>query len=119
MYVIQVDAGHRLLDITTSGFWELPEAASYADELRVYARQLRQSSGRLRAIVNALDSPVQSAAVMAVISEVWNDVLTDKNDRVALMVESSLAKLQAKRLFTSDNWQAFLSPTAAKTWLSV
>lgn len=106
-----------VLHVQTSGFWTVEDANAYMTELRERAESLRRSQGYAMVVVDGRDSAVQSAEVMARVANIQEVLIAAPRDRAAYVVESSLAKMQAQRLSTTDQLKVFISPDAARTWV--
>ena len=87
----------------------------YADLAVVIARS-RADWGDLRHIIDIVGQPIASAEVMAEFAKMPR-YTAGETDRLAIVVESSLAKMQANRGLFSDKEKAFISAEAAMTWL--
>lgn len=106
-----------ILLVETSGFWSLEEADQYLAELEERVRGLRRRQGYALVLVDGRDSAVQSAGVMERVARIQSILIEHPRDRAAYIVETSLAKLQAQRLSTTEQLKVFVSPTAARTWV--
>lgn len=106
-----------LLYVETSGFWTDEDADDYVAQLDAQVRALRRTQGYALVLVDGRESAVQSASVMARVANIESILVATERDRAAYVVASSLAKVQAKRLATSQQLKVFVSPDAARTWI--
>lgn len=117
MYRFSYDARSGLLSCRVEGFWTLDVATGYWRDLKNHVDRCRQDFGRLIYLIDAATYRPQSQAVQNY-SEQHSGLLTaSDDDRVAIVVESSLVKLQAKRVMPSAQAGVFLSRTAADSWI--
>lgn len=116
MYRIGVeDSG--LIVVVTSGFWSVALADAYRIELAQYLAAARAKRGYALSLIDGRENAVQSPEVMARFADFENLTAPGERDRSALVVPSSLAKLQAHRITKSPRSKAFLSLNAARMWL--
>lgn len=106
-----------MLHVETSGFWSIEEADAYVAKLHEHVVSMRRRQGYSLVLVDGRDSAVQSAEVMARVSGIQNLLIENERDRAAYVVATSLAKIQAQRLSTSEQLKVFVSPSAARTWV--
>jgi len=94
----------------------LVEARGLYAQVSGAAREARNHSGRCLIFVNSIRAAVQSREV---IDEILKHprFISGMCDRMAVYVDSSLKKMQIARLFSSDQEKAFVSLSAALTWL--
>ncbi|MBV9842263.1 MAG: hypothetical protein JOY99_12185 [Sphingomonadaceae bacterium] len=116
MITIEFDELKCIVRVTSSGMISINEAKRFAQQINNIAEKARRACGRVRILVKA-DGTIQQSAVVDVFSGMDRPV-KHPTDRMAVIVSSSLAKIQARRGFKSDLEQAFLSEGAALKWLS-
>ena len=112
-----IDASHAsgLVRATIRGFWPMEVAVAYVDEMAgILAVARRRGSARL--IVDLTGAAIQSPEVMQKLGVL--DMYAPE-DRVAVIVASSLLKTQLKRVFVKANLAVFVSEEAAETWVFV
>ena len=106
-----------VLEVEASGFWTVVEADQYMSELTARLTATRARYGYALVLVDGRQAQVQTAEVMKRMSHIQQVLISNDRDRAAYIVTSSLAKMQAQRLSTSERLKVFLSPTAARIWL--
>lgn len=116
MYTFELQPS-GLLHVETNGFWSVADADAYVAELRERTAAMRRSQGCALVLVDGRESAVQSAEVMARVAAIQSILIVAPGDRAAYVVKSSLAKMQAQRLSTTEQLKVFLSPDAARTWV--
>ncbi len=99
-----------------NGFWSLGDVANYLRHLSRMIATMRSEYRRARVIVDARQLPVQSADVIKTFKAA-NDLFLE-GDRVAIIVASSLLKMQLSRSIEGYETKVFISIDAAKTWLN-
>jgi hypothetical protein len=97
------------------GFWSLDDADAYFRRLGILIHTARREFGHARVLVDRRGCPVQSAEVAQRMSRANRDLFP--TDRLAIVVDSNLVRMQMRRLFSHQGSQAFLSYEAAMTWL--
>lgn len=85
-------------------------------ELATLVRSVRQAGGQIRVIVDLRGTPAQSPETIERIGV--GARIYGEGDRIAIIVDSSLAKMQMRRVVRSAQHEIFISPKAAMTWLS-
>ena len=111
------DEPSGILLVGTSGFWSPSTAISFKQQLKHRLDTSRRKHGHALSLIDGRESVVQSAEVMAHLGDIESDVVSGKDDRSALILTSSLLKMQAQRNMVTPRSMAFLSFDAARTWL--
>lgn len=114
IYRIWIDG--PVLRVLARGYWSLAAAQRYGGDIARIVTELRRTQPQLRAIVDRSDTPAMEAGVHELLMASYHDVLR-AGDRIALVVDSSLAKVRIRQLAGREETQAFLSISAARTWL--
>jgi hypothetical protein len=117
LYAIRYDAEREIIRIARLGVQNVDDVERYLKELSRVVCEMRARCGRVRLLADLRYSPVRTSAVAERI-RVANLALYRPGDRVALLVESSLLKMQLRRNLVPDYQNIFLSPTAAEIWLA-
>lgn len=111
-YEIDADHDSGLIEVKIKGFWTIEIATTYLAEI-VGTLSAARRRGRAILLVDLTESAVQSVEVMQKLCSL--DMYAE-DDRVAVVVASTLLKTQLKRVFTNANMAVFTSPFLAKTW---
>jgi hypothetical protein len=98
------------------GIWSLGQVDAYFAHFRRLAAGMRRGGGIVRAIADLRDGGVQSPEIDARVAEHKQGLYQD-GDRLAVVVPSSLAKMQVRNKLNSTQHAVFISPDAAETWL--
>lgn len=100
-----------------SGVWSLDYLNQHFRELDAVIAQARRRNPNVLVLVDLRDAPVQSPEVAECINANTRRVYRN-HDRIAIVVQSSLVKLQMKRVVDCAHVQIFISVAAAYTWLT-
>ena len=111
---------HRLQDaifISVDGFFDLRTLRNHFAENAAVVKRWRATGRPIRVLINAVDlrphSPEGQACVQDATSRIYQS-----GDRVAILVSSSLVKMQMRRaLVHGEVVNFFISENAAVTWL--
>ena len=117
LYKIRFDDLLGIVRTSVQGFWNMGEAERYIRDLESVVGELRRRGERVRVLVDRRGSPFFSSAVAERFGRMNREVYGGHDDRIAIVVDSSLAKIQLGRLLTHVGSKAFLSLGAAETWL--
>jgi hypothetical protein len=106
-----------IIKIQGHGLWSLDYLNQHFRELDAIIAQARRWNPDVLALVDLREAPVQSPEVAESINANTRRVYRDQ-DRIAIVVQSSLVKLQMKRVVDCAHVQIFISVSAAYTWLT-
>ena len=110
------DAAGGLVRTLCAGFLTIEDVRRWGAGLSVAHAEARRADKPVLHLVIALDSPVQSGEVIAEFAKI--DIHpAGPRDRMAVVVSSSLARMQAARNFADSREQAFLAEAEAIAWL--
>lgn len=116
LYEIVRDDGRKILRINRVGVQQLADVDRYLAVLGDIVRDARLRFGRVRVLADLRNSPIRTQEAAERL-RMGNLALYRTGDRVALIVESSLLKMQLRRTLV-EYQNIFLSPHAAETWLT-
>ena len=100
------------------GFWNDDLVSNHFAELRRTAQLARRNASYVRVLVDLREASVQSPAVAARIMAETRLVWTEK-DRIAVVIQSTLAKMQINRVVDSGNHASFVAIEDARKWLGL
>lgn len=112
----EADVG--IVYIIGRGFWEDDLIDRHFIELRRTAALARRNASFVRVLVDLRDAAVQSPAVAAKIKNETRLIWTEA-DRIAVVLQSTLAKLQIKRVVDGGNHASFTRIDDARRWLGL
>ncbi|WP_423602234.1 hypothetical protein [Sphingomonas sp. MS122] len=115
-YEIIRDDRLKILRINQVAVQTREEVDQYLAVLGEIVRDVRLRFGRVRVLADLRNAPVRTQEA-AERMRMGNLALYRSGDRVALIVESSLLKMQLRRTLV-EYQNIFLSPNAAETWLT-
>lgn len=116
LYEIVRDDRVKILRINSVAVQQLADVDRYLATLGDVVRDARLRFGKVRVLADLRNSPVRTQEA-AERMRTGNLALYRDGDRVALIVESSLLKMQLRRTLV-EYQNIFLSPSAAETWLT-
>lgn len=116
LYEIVRDDRLKILRISRVAVQQLADVDRYLAVLGDVVRDARLRFGRVRVLADLRNSPIRTQEAAERMRS-GNLALYRAGDRVALIVESSLLKMQLRRTLI-EYQNIFLSPHAAETWLT-
>jgi hypothetical protein len=116
MFTVDYDEAAGVVRCSCQGFLTLEDVQHYEMQVQDAVARCRRKEGDVRMLVLSLDAVVQSVEV-AERARAGMSWMTSPHDRLAVVVASSLARLQADRMFESTRQRAFVSEVAAMEWL--
>ncbi|MBB5714133.1 hypothetical protein [Sphingomonas aerophila] len=117
-YRIEINEQAGRVEVVVHRVCDPREIAEDESRLLKAAAQARADLGRLRLIIDSRQvGPLPNASVERLML-LEEKLVTRDDDRIAVVVESSLAKVQLARFSKHKQVNRFVSPTAADTWLS-
>lgn len=100
------------------GFWTVDTVDSYWNILEDRIKRSQDAHGRLLMVMDCTRLQVQPNDVVARMEERGVKLISNERDRIAVIVDSSLLKMQGKRVLDSSQIQNFGSQSEAEKWLS-
>ena len=114
---VHEDAQTGILRVEVSGFFDVPSLEVHFSQLRVIVRRLRLQSRPIRTLVDAVDMLPHAPEAQKYV-ESQNAAIYRAGDKLAVLVSSSLLKMQMRRAFTDKAlMEFFISERAALLWL--
>jgi hypothetical protein len=116
LYEIVRDDRLKILRVNRVAVQQLADVDRYLAVVGGIVRDARLRFGQVRVLADLRNSPIRTQEA-AERMRVGNLGLYRVGDRVALIVESSLLKMQLRRTLV-EYQNIFMSPSAAETWLT-
>jgi hypothetical protein len=116
LYKFRWDDRAELIRGEARGCWSPDETDSYLADLRNFVVASRSLIGKVRVLLDRRDVTVQSPEVAERLANA-NRAIFMGEDRIALVVDSSLMKVSLRKRMPHAGTKAFLSIDAAETWL--
>jgi hypothetical protein len=113
---ISLDPATNLIRVVGRGFWSLAYVSNHLREFEKVLFQARRSDRPSRTLVDLREAPVQAPDVAACLHSAVSRMYRPP-ERAAIVVASSLVKIQMKRGFNPETHAVFLSLKAAELWL--
>lgn len=117
MFSFSFDDAVGILRVEVDGSWTMPEVARYGREAGPQFREARHRAGSLRLLVDLRRTQILNQEVIRPLGEAGMQ-FARADDRVALLVSSSLLKLQMKRMVGDAPANIFMVEDAAVAWLA-
>lgn len=112
------EADRGVVYVVGRGFWSETMVDDHFNELRRTASVVRRTVRSVRVLVDLRRAAVQSPAVAARIKDETRRVWTEQ-DRIAVVLQSTLAKLQIDRVVDNGNHASFVTIEDARDWLGL
>lgn len=116
MFSFAFDSVTGILRVIVKGSWTLPEVERYGREAGEQFARARSIAGRLRLLVDLQRTEILSQEIIAPLAKAGMQY-SRPDDRVALVVQSVLLKLQMKRMIGDAPTPIYLSDEEAAAWL--
>jgi hypothetical protein len=113
---IRFDIASGQIDCRGSGFWSVGQAEAFFDDWTAVVRRIHLGGRSVSALVDLAAGAIQKAEVADIIGTATAGLYMD-GDAIAMLVPTSLAKMQMRRLLDARFHDFFLSRSAAETWL--
>ncbi|MGK2912380.1 MAG: hypothetical protein ACSLE1_21685 [Sphingobium sp.] len=117
MYQFSYDPEKILVRLTQQGYWTMPVFRAYEAEFLKLHASIRRRNNNYRVLADCREFPIQSAEIGIAFSVMFEKLMAENPGRYAILVGSTLNKLQAKRAIPHPQVQAFMDPDEAMTWL--
>ena len=114
---IAVDRARNIIKVDGRGFWSVDYVSAHIREFEAVLIDARRSGQPSRTLVDLRDAPVQAPEVAAMLHAAMCRMYRPP-ERAAIIVASSLVKMQMKRGFNPETHAVFTSETAADLWLN-
>jgi hypothetical protein len=99
------------------GFWTMEQASTHIQTWKECVRAIQNMQMPVRVIADLRKSQTQSQKVASFVRDALMHVYLPR-DRMAVVVESSLAKMQFRRIVSGEGYGYFVSYDAAETWIA-
>lgn len=116
MFNFVYDQTAGVLQVRVDGSWTISEVERYAREAGVQFNAARTAGGSLRYLIDLTGAHVLSQELMDPLAKAGMQYSRD-DDRIALVVGSTLLKIQMRRMLGDAPVPIFLSAKEAMNWL--
>ena len=116
-FEVSFDRGARRLRWTMRGFWSLADVAAFAAAMRTATAQLGPPPQRYDGLCDSRDFPVQTREVSDALGEIDRIGAAMRRGHFAIVVASTMNKLQVQRTLLSDGIRVFFAMEDAEAWL--
>lgn len=111
------DEAKGLVHVYGRGSWTMRQIDEHFAQLTLLLARQRERAGQVLVLVDLTNADVQPPEVIHRIRQATTQLYCDQ-DRVAVIVRTSLLKLQMRRAAEARNTEFFVSRNAALTWLT-
>jgi hypothetical protein len=113
----EIDQQANIIRVLGRGLWSERYARAHFEELEWTLQRTRATRAPVRVLVDIREAAVQTPETTQCLADA-TDRLYKPGDRIAIVVASSLLKLQMRRATNASIHEIFISLNAAETWLS-
>lgn len=117
MFQFSYDPDRILMNVVQRGFWSLADFRAFEAEFLKRHVAIRRTHRNYRVIAECRDFPVQSAEVGEAFAVLFEKLMDENRGPYAIVVGSTLNKIQAKRALPQPNVRVFTSPDEAMAWV--
>jgi hypothetical protein len=110
------DRSTGVIHVDSTGVWDIEYFHTFATKQESLINQCQADHGIARVLSDTRIAGVVTREMADLISE-FTARCYKPEDRIAIIVESSLLKLQMRRVFSPCRVEVFTSSEAAETWL--
>lgn len=116
-YAIEFDKAARLLRLRLSGFWTEDVLRRFAADLLAAVQSAGAAGTPFDVLSDTSRFPVQSTEVAQGFERIMQAGASMHQGRTAIVVASTLNKIQAERIFTEPTVRIFTAAEEAARWL--
>lgn len=116
-FSVRRDVATGIVYVTGEGFWTVADIDRHFEKLGNSVKSARTAADHVRALVDLRGAATQSPELVSHLANRAGAVYAE-GDRIAIVVGSSLAKMQMRRVVQRAEFEIFLAPDAAETWLA-
>ena len=117
MYEVTTNLARSLVKAKLSGFFSVEEVQAFSRDEQAAARQVVNHSGYFNLLVEGSGGVTQAQDVIGAFNELAS-ASTLKAQRIAIVVESALLRLQLRRVLARDQIRLFETIAEAEDWLA-
>ncbi|HEY1124822.1 MAG TPA: hypothetical protein VGE65_04260 [Sphingobium sp.] len=117
MFSFSYDPERVLLTVVQKGYWSMAVFRDFERDFLVQHDKIRIAHKNYRVFADCREYPVQSIEIGEAFSKLFMKLMDENKGHYAIVVASTLNKIQAKRAIPQPNVQAFSDPEEAMEWL--
>ena len=118
MFAVDFDAGARRLTLRLSGFWCDETMTAFENALKRSLAEAERTTPTFDTLSDASAFPVQSPAISLRFGTLMASLASNRHGKVAIIVASTLNKMQAERAIASPATRIFLDRATAIRWFA-
>lgn len=117
MFSFSFDSQAGILMVRPVGAWTLDEIGRYSDELAIHVPKARRAAGELRLLIDNRACQLATRELAEPLGRAGAQVAA-VDDRIAIIVSTTLMKMQTKRLLGAAPHGVFLTEEEGRAWLT-
>ena len=117
MFEISFDPDERLLRLVLQGFWTMPVFEDFDQAFRAAVHRASRDGQSFNMLSDSRNFPVQTPDVGMAFGRASEEIAVKCGGKCAIVVASTLNKLQVKRALPMPTVEAFTSIEEAMQWL--
>lgn len=114
---IRYDISNGMIHARATGLWSLRQTKAFLNDWTQIVGSIHSQGGFASVLVDMSESTVQKIEIAKLFVDATQSLYRD-GDAIAMLVPSSLAKAQMRRVLDGKFHGFFISKTAAVTWLN-
>jgi len=115
--LFQISESAGVISIEGRGLFTAEDVASHFRQLGTIISRHHASGQVVRALIDLKGAAIQPMGIATSIAEATNRLYSKPTDRVAILVASSLLKMQLKRIHADRPFEIFISEAEARAFL--
>jgi hypothetical protein len=115
-YSLHMETGAGILHSNVVGYWSAQDATDYVADMKRLILECRKRQGYAKLLVDRTVAQVHSQDVTQILAEL--NAFLAPGDFLAMILSSTLSKMQMGRLTVHENTRAFSSERDARAWLA-
>ena len=116
-FELAFDRKAKLLRWTMRGFWTMADVAAFGRAMHAMTQQMGAPPHVFDGLCDSRDFPVQNREVSDALGEIDRIGSATRRGRIAIVVGSTMNKLQVQRTLRADGIRVFMSLSDAEAWL--
>jgi hypothetical protein len=116
-FQLSYDPSRILMSVVQQGYWSVPEFRKFEAEFLKLHNDIRKQHRNYRVMADCRDFSVQSSEVGEAFGILFEKLMVENKGHYAILVQTSLNKLQAKRAIPQPNVKVFTNWDEAMVWL--
>lgn len=117
MFQLSYDPDRILMSVVQQGYWSMAEFREFEAEFSKLHNDIRKQHRNYRVMADCRDFAVQSPEIGQAFGVMFGKLMAENMGHYAILLQTTLNKLQAKRAIPQAHVQTFTDWDEAMTWL--